>query len=343
MRLYRIVGIVMSQRWKNQINRLIYLSRTFSWLLDPRFHLSKYNQIPIYRPIFLIGNQGGGLTLLSRMLRRHPGIVSVTGNQMYWSGADEMQNVFGPILPRALTGIRYKAPPHPILTPPRSWSYASDELIESYRMTEQDATPEIACQLRRVIQYCVGRHGLSASEPTRFIDKSQVLTVRVSLVHELLKTHSPIFVLVTRNPYVACYRAAIGKAGDMRRYSSRLSFEKRLGLCAEHWSNAMAAALKDRDRLGCSMLIVQFEDLLRRPYENLERICKFAGLSFDDRMLPHDGDSVPLGSRYLDRWYPLRTDVNESYMSQLTPEIVDLIAVQCAALAEELGYKKPVF
>lgn len=76
-------------------------------------------------------HKGGGLTLLARMLRRHPQVVSVTGDHRYWSGADEMHTVFGPILPSELTGTRYKVPwpDHPVYKPPRSWTYACDELL----------------------------------------------------------------------------------------------------------------------------------------------------------------------------------------------------------------------
>lgn len=48
---------------------------------------------PIQRPIFLLGSQSGGLTLLARILRRHASLVYCTGNSRYWAGSDEMQNV----------------------------------------------------------------------------------------------------------------------------------------------------------------------------------------------------------------------------------------------------------
>ena len=105
------------------LDRLVYTVRMMSWLGDPR----GYREPPAYRidrPVFLIGTQGGGLTLLSRMLRRHRDVISVAGNCRYWTSADELQNVYGPVLPAELTGLRYKAPRDPRLPAPRSWTYA---------------------------------------------------------------------------------------------------------------------------------------------------------------------------------------------------------------------------
>ena len=39
--------------------------------------------------------QGGGLTIISRILRRSRNVVSISGGSNYWSGADEMNSVLG--------------------------------------------------------------------------------------------------------------------------------------------------------------------------------------------------------------------------------------------------------
>jgi len=71
------------------LNLLWYLWKRNNWMLNPRSWFGRFEEAEIDRPIFLLGVQGGGLTLLSRMLRRHPQVVSVSGNHRYWSGADE--------------------------------------------------------------------------------------------------------------------------------------------------------------------------------------------------------------------------------------------------------------
>ena len=180
-----------------RLQRVIYTARTYGWILDPR-RLGPLPAFPIDRPIFLLGMQGGGLTLLSRMLRRAPEAISGSGNCSYWTAADEIQNAYGLILPAELTGLRYKAPPHAVLTSPRSWSYAADELLPLYRRRRRDATPALAAALERVIRLSALRH---ARDPQRFrfVDKSQSYTVRLGLLHALLERSDPRFVLVTRH------------------------------------------------------------------------------------------------------------------------------------------------
>ncbi|MFQ6616372.1 MAG: sulfotransferase [Fidelibacterota bacterium] len=308
-------------------------------MLDVSRLFRSYEGVVIDRPIFLLGNQGGGLTLVSRMLRRNPRVVSVTGNHHYWAGADELQNVAGPILPPELTGIKYKAPSHPVLTPPRSWSYASDELISAYRKTEKDYTEELESTFKRTLRFFIGRH--SSDRTARFVDKSQVYTVRLALIHRLLDDCDPRFVLITRNPYVACPRAAMGRAGDMKRYRHHLSWKERLKLCSQHWSNGMEALFEDRERLGIRVLVVRFEDVLEAPERTLKTICAFAEVEFDPEMLPQPHQRIPLGCLHRDRWYPLRREVNQSYDGALSTEDVEVIRERCGKRADNLGYAGP--
>lgn len=322
------------------IQRLYYLWKSYEWLVWPSIFLCGSSRAKIDRPVFLLGVQGGGLTLLARMLRRHPDVVSATGNNRYWAGADEMQNVFGLVLPAQLTGIRYKPPHHPVLTPPRSWTYACNELLPLYRNIALDADPSMAESFRKTISYCVRKFGLDP-ECARFVDKSQVFTVKVSLVNRLLDGCDPKFVLVTRDPYVSCYRAAIGKAGDMARLQDVLSYQERLKLCAEHWANSYNSALTDARTDNIRMLVVKFEDLLREPEKILRDVCNFAELSYSDDMIPQQYHRLPFGSIYGDRWYPLRREVNMQYQNKIGPEEIGIIDRHCRELAEMFGYQSP--
>lgn len=323
------------------LNLLWYLWKRNNWMLNPRSWFSRFEEAEIDRPIFLLGVQGGGLTLLSRMLRRHPQVVSVSGNHRYWSGADEMHTVLGPILPPELTGTRYKVPwpDHPVFKPPRSWTYACDELLPHYRKTAEDATPKLKRAFERAIKMCIARHALDQKN-ARFVDKSQVYTVRVSLIRELLKEYKPKFVLVVNNPYAACYRAALGKAQDMERLKGKLSFKERLEICAQHWANSIRCALEDKAK---DMLVVRFEDLLREPGATLRRICQHVELDFHQDMLPAPHQKIPFGSRFRDRWYPLSIKRALHYVEKATPEELEIIDARCGSLARELGYEVPLF
>ncbi len=309
-----------------------------SWLVDPRWP-GRSPDYPIDRPIFLLGTQGGGLTLLSRMLRRHSDVISAAGNSRYWSSADELQNVYGMVLPPELTGLRYKAPHHPVLTAPRSWTYAVGDLYPQYRRRKEDATGDLAHRLKQVIRFSARRHAKDRNR-FRFLDKSQVFTVRVGFIHELLRETNPRFVLVPREPYVSVLRAAEGKAADMKRIIDTTSLQERITICAEHYGNSMRAVYEDADEQNIEIHCLKFEELLIRPEESLRQVCEFVGLEYQQDLLPSAEHRLPWGSRFLDRWYPIRTDVNRSYEQRLDDHTIEAVNHFCGDLVERLGYQQ---
>ncbi|VAX31501.1 hypothetical protein MNBD_NITROSPIRAE03-1038 [hydrothermal vent metagenome] len=323
----------------SQIDKAYYLWRRNNWMLNPKSYFNGYKRTEIKGPIFLLGNQGDGLTLLSRILRRNPAVVSVTGNSAYWAGADEMANVYEPVLGRELSGIRIKAPRHEKLTPPRSWSYACNDLINEYRCTERDARDEIALRLRHAIGMAISRYGKNIENP-RFVDKSQVYTVKMSFINKLLEDCHPYFILVTRNPYASIYRAATGKAGDMKRYAEYMSLDERMRICMEHWLNSAGCVEEDRRKVS-DFMSVSFEELLKSPQTVVNRICDFTGLEYSDDMIPQPHHKLPFGMKYRERWYPLRVDVNEQYLRAIPDRYIDMIYKHCGKSAELYGYVKP--
>ncbi|MFC2165107.1 sulfotransferase [Acidobacteriota bacterium] len=321
------------------VNGFIYVWKRNNWMLDPRSYSGRYRHSKIDRPVFLLGTQGGGLTLLSRMLRRNPDVVSVTGNSKYWAGADEMQNVYEPLLPAELSGIRLRAPKHSRYTPPRSWSYACDELIDVYRKSEHDVTDELRLKLSNVIGIALNRYGKKIENP-RFLDKSQVFTVKLAFISELLKDHKPNFIHVTRNPYATCYRAAIGHAADMKRYAKFMDLDERMEICVQHWFNMARCVEEDREKVD-NFMRVKFEDLLAFPERVLKVICRFIEIEFMDDMVPQAHHRLPRGIRFPKGWYPLVTNINEKYLTKIPPKYVELVYEKCHELAEMQGYFRP--
>lgn len=314
------------------LHRAVYLARRGSCLLDPSRYGSRWHEVVIDRPVFLLGTQGGGLTILSRILRRHPDAVSVTGDCRYWSGADEIQSVLGPILPACLSGIRHKAPAAPELPSPRGWTYATDQLLPLYRNSADHSNPALARKFQQLLRWCIGRH--AAHRPARLIDKSQVFTVKTTLVQSLLQGCQPIFVLVTRDPYVSCLRAATRIFPHDRPLSTRLQ------LAAEHWRNSMQTVLNDSHRLE-HFHILRFEDFLCDPTRVVRRLCNQVGMNFRSDMMPASGQRIPLGTMRRDRWYPIRHNANEDYLRGALPQHVDLIASLCQSTAVQLDYDRP--
>lgn len=326
-------------RLRRLLDPLVYQWKRNRWLLDPRSHLGERADIPIDRPVFLLGVQGGGLTLVSRILRRHPAVVSVTGHHRYWSGADEMHTVLGPVLPAPLTGTRFKPPlpRHPRSALPRSWSYACDELLPCYRRTAADATSELRATFRKVLRRVLARNALDP-RAARFTDKSQVYTVRLAFIRELLRDCRPKFVLILVDPYVACAKAAAGKAVDMRRLAGTLSFRERLDICAQHWSNSITCALEDG---GPDLAVFRLEDILADPRTGMGAVCRHIELDFREEMLPQPGQRLPLGSRFLDKWHPLEPGRNRLFARSLPPGAIALVDRRCGSLARFYGYNTP--
>lgn len=322
---------------KENIHRLIYTARMLSWAIDPRSYDTP-PPLPIDRPIFLLGTQGGGLTLLARMLQRHPHVITAAGNHTYWTAANELQNVYGPIVPFDLTGLRYKAPHHPILTAPRSWTFATKDLLPLYR--REKAAIGVGDALKNIIRLSAQRHAIDRKK-FRFLDKSQVFGVRVGMLHDILPDAR--FVLVPREPYVSVYRAASGKAGDMKRLENIIPYNERVRLCAEQYGNSMRAIFNDADRLKIDLHILPFETLLNEPEKSLRAVCAFTGLEYSNNMLPAAEHKMPLGSRFLDRWYPIRTDVNDSYNTKIDQygiHVINMVNEYAGDVIERLGYSK---
>lgn len=316
----------------DKLNYMFYIYKRNNWMLDPRLFLYNFKDYTIDKPIFLLGNQGGGLTLLSRMLRRHKDLINCTGNNNYWAGADEMQNVFGPILPFNLTGIKYKAPKHSIFKYPGARAYATDELIDIYRKTEKDFDRLEKEKLEHLIKYFMYRFG---DKTSRFVDKSQVYTVRMSYIHALLREYNPKFVLLTRNPYAEAYRTA----QDTYPYVNISSREDRLRYAAQHWKNSMNSVLEDKkNNPKIDLLIIQFEELLSNPEEKIREICTHIGLKYNDDLLPKAEDIIPFGSSRKARWYPLKPEINKKYIGKISNKDIDIIKSICGNIAEKLGY-----
>jgi hypothetical protein len=318
------------------LNLVLLGIRRHLWRLHPHRFVKDIDSIPIDRPIFLLGTQGGGLTLIARALRRHPRSVSVTGNCSYWAGPDEMHSVMEDCLPPQLGGIKNKIPPHSRF-PKRDWLYAVDEMLPLYRQQASNATPEMAGQFRRAIRLAIAVH---ARDPqgARFVDKSQTFTVRLSLVNKLLEGCQPRFMLITRNPYAICYRAAF-VATPISKLD--LSPQKKLRLAAQHWRNSFRCAIEDAHEVDHCMTL-RFEDFLKEPEKWLREISQFAQLEYLPSMLPAPEHRIPLGSTGSSmgdhKWYPLRCNVNHLYLKQLEPWMMEIIDNSVRALTKQWNY-----
>ncbi len=119
-----------------------------------------------------------------------------------------------------------------------------------------------------------------------------------------------------------------------------MSLSQRVEICAEHYANSMRAVLEDSHELQIDLHRLPFELLLAEPRRSLRRVCQSVGLDFRPDMLPAAGQRLPLGTRFGDRWYPLRSDVNRPYAARLDAETIETVNRHCGDLVQRLGYQR---
>jgi hypothetical protein len=314
----------------------IKLARVYQrdrWRFSPRRVGRRVDTIPLDRPIFFLGTQGAGETIIGRCLRRNRAVVSVSGNSGYWTGADEAATIRNRMarLPPALLGSKHRSDlVHPELGTDQL--YACDSLLPHYRRTADDATERDAAAYERFLREHLAVY---AHDPrhARFLDKTHAYTVKIPLLAALLTESRPVFVLVARNPYETCRWIVARKAKFFREH---VSSRRRLELAAEHRANAYRIALDDARQVG-DLTVVRFEDFLEDPRAAVGRLCEHTGLECHDEMVPQPGQRRPFATLPGDRkWYPLYRSASAE---EITPDERDVVGTRCAEMAAYFGYE----
>jgi Sulfotransferase family len=314
-----------------KVARAYYRDR---WRLSPRRLDRLVDCVPLDRPIFLLGTQGSGATLIGRCLRRNARVVTVSGGRDNWTGIDELGIVRNRMarLPASLWGSSFR---HDIADATFGAShnsvFACTELLPFYRATADDATGDAPERFRRLLREHIAVFSHDP-ENARFLDKTHAYTVKMPLIAALLEDTRPLFVLVVRNPYGACTWALERKSPS---FGSAVAAERRLRLIADHWANAHRVALEDARLLG-NTAVVRFEDFLADPAEIVRGLCAFTGLEYDGSMIPAPGQPRPFGTLPADRkWFPLYED---DRLGRAIGEQMAVVYEHCEELALHFGY-----
>ena len=316
-----------------RVERLRWRDR---WRYSPRRLQRSVDLVPLRSPIFVLGLQGGGTTLVSRCLLRHPEIVSMGGNSDFWVATDELGFVRNRMsrLPRNLWSSAHRADlEHPVFGTEHASAYACDELLPHYRRTAADATVAEAQAFKRLLREHLAVY---AHDPqrARFVDKTHTYTVKIPYLDTLLEECRPFFVLVLRNPYTHCFRALRRKPPS---WQLRLPYEDRLRIAAEHWENSFRLALAEGPETG-RFVTVRFEDFVQNPERTVRKICAVVGLEFDRELVPQPSHRLPFGTLPSDRkWFPLHRD---EWRAQVGEAEMAIIEERCGELAAQLGYER---
>jgi Sulfotransferase family len=315
--------------------RVERLRRRDRWRYSPRRRLRSVDRIELDRPIFMLGLQGGGTTLVTRCLLRHPCAVSASGDCSYWVATNELGFIRNrmAVLPASLWGSSHRADlNHPVFGTEHASVWACDELLPAYRRGAGEATAADSERFKRVLREHIAVYARD-EHAARFVDKTHTNTVKIPYIEALLDGCDPLYVLVVRDPYALCPVAIRRKPPSWRTVPP---FEQQVAVAAEHWHNAMRLALDDGERTG-RFLAVRFEDFLRDPETVVRAIGAKVGLAYQPALVPRRGDRLPFATLPTDtKWYPLRT---ASPHARPTPEAIEIIDARCGVLARRLGYR----
>lgn len=288
-------------------------------------HLIPLKNIKIEKPIFFVGVPGGGLTIITRILRRHEDLVYISGNSDFFAGDDEMCNesYVPDKLARWAKGNVYKNEWDSFFGYERGWLTGTKRFKDKYYCDENDYNSYLEYRLRYIIKKKIKNYAKDVKR-ARFVDKSQIFSLKIKLIKEIFPDAK--IILVLRNPSAICSRVA-GNDYLKNKHTKKLKnlpYEKRLSLACESWKNTIRIALNDLSEINDGY-ILRIEDFLRNPKEELENLMSFCELPLQTGLLPSEDDKIPLGSVSKDKWYPLKEDINSKYLKKISKKDKDLI------------------
>ncbi|MFB6271675.1 MAG: sulfotransferase [Salinibacter sp.] len=336
----------------NKLERLLQVAVNAYWEYKPRWTprrlTTSLDEIEIDCPIFVLGVQGGGLTLLTRMIHRNEDVVTIGGGRAYWVGNNEMDKQYVGELPEDFTlrSPKFQSPTfkshmkgdeyeHPVFGTERNWVYACNDLLERYRKTEDDWTPAKESQFRRAMRESIRAYASDYAN-ARFVDMSQTFSLKVPLLRKMFPEAR--FVIQLRDPYATCIKEAQDTSYDWRQ---AVSMERKLKIFSVHWRNTYAYAIEDTKDYE-HKIIVRYEDLVREPEDVLKQVLSTIDIDYDPEMIPRAHHSLPPGASEHHKWYPVRTGANEKYLERLDPGTASIIRKTVDDIAQKYGYQSPV-
>jgi len=321
---------------KNKMGKFIWYFHREKWIWNYvnvlAHEKTNTENKPFNSPIFMVGLQGAGETLLGRIIKHSPEIVTVGGDNKYWYGTDEMHTVLGPILVQEFTGQLHKVPRKDLYGRRRGWVYASNEMVNYYRLSENTVTKDISNNFRRALRTIevFGKQG-----HCRIFDKSQTYALKINAIRKILHDSNPKFLAVLRNPVASIYRAAFVTTHLSK---ENMNQEDKVRVAAEHWKNTIQSISDSVPVKGEDLLVLKIEDFLSDPEILVNDIFKHINLSYDHTFFPSEKDSAPWWAKRADRWYPLRKNINEKYLNAAPKWVYRIVDKICEEQISWAGY-----
>lgn len=210
-------------------------------------------------PLYVIGRQHSGNTMLATLLGQHPDVYSFTGEGAFFEHRGSIRKQSDP-LPAVVQEVGGGEDPSLSVT-------RRDELLQTLRKkkTPGESVVELYAHGKRLVAQAEGAY--------RWVQKATSYVFYVNDILQSLPSSRLIFLL--RNPLDL--GASLKKRASWSRVL-RMAWGWNRGVRLAHrWS--------DEERVQ----LVRYEDLVRQPESCLREVCSFAGLTFDKALLkvPH--------------------------------------------------------
>ena len=230
------------------------------------------------RPIFIIGCNRSGTTLLFNNLSTHPAV---------WSWYIEAQDAFHHSYPvDDREGERLVEPPGP----DRAARITDELFARAHNKEAFKDTPVLSLIPAKVFQRPLGR--LYKPKAIRLVEKTPANSLRVPFLHALFPDARFLFLVRRGEEVVSSLMEGWknwSKTGDNWHYT-RWHYlvppgwqdyrDRRLEeICAFQWIESTRRAWEDLSELGeKKFMLLRHEDLMRNPPEGYARILEFCGL-----------------------------------------------------------------
>ncbi|WJW76275.1 sulfotransferase [Thiohalobacter sp. IOR34] len=255
------------------------------------------------RPVFILGLNKSGTSLLYLILSRHPSLSAIRsfkppkGNLHKRKAMLFMEN-YGIGEGQQIPGIPEKMG---LKSGPGRWALPRFQL--EYRLTEEDVEEGDAIMLANAYS------GAMVDSSRRLLEKSPPNILRCRYLQALFPDAT--FLAIVRNPHanVAANAKKRSNWGGVREQ-------------AEHWNQAYSFLLEDMSSLN-SFMLIKYEDLVCNTEKVLGDVFTQCDLECD------------LG--IIDR-SEIKSDVNDKLLALLNDEDKRLINIICGSTMREYGY-----
>jgi len=257
----------------------------------------------IEAPIFIVGLNKSGTSLLYLMLSRHPALSAIRAFKRPKSSKNagttlNMEDHHigeGQKIPDLIEKLR-----------PASGSgrWACPEFLDRYRLTEAEAEPGDRESVSAAYERAM------TNPDARLVEKSPPNTVRTRFLQALFPDAT--FIHIVRDPYANI-------AANAKKRDKWGSTDEQ----AVHWAAANGTYLEDSARLTRAMTI-RYEALVARPDETLQAVCDFCGIERSAEMM-----------------VPVEQGLNEEMTALLSKDEIDGISeIISPRLFRAFGYRR---